>query len=173
MILPLIQKLDNRWPTQKEKADLQAYLSTTKSRRAALDEIVANADTVADSVVREIRAMYPQFSKFHGSGYEKGKRDVALLTNITANCMFLGESETIDHQFTIWYRTILKSVHVTPQFMADTLHSWQRHLDTALSSEAYSLMKPYIHHFIDLLTDFAVPARPEVGDRVSQTARKK
>jgi hypothetical protein len=136
-----------------------------RARRAALEELRRAAVPVVDRVIARMRAAYPQFAKFHPQGFEKGHRDLVLLTNMCANATFLGEHDTLDETFTEWYRTVLKSVHVSPQFMADAFAAWLEELEAALSAEAFAVTRPHAEHLAHYLTQIPVPAKDETGER--------
>jgi hypothetical protein len=158
-------RYDHRYPTAKERADLTGYLATARARRSALEEVRRSAVKVADDVIADVRRMYPQFGKIRPQGFDKGHRDVVLLTHMAANAMFLGETDTLDDMFTVWYRSILKAVHVSPQFLADTFDRWRASLGRNLSPDTFALLRSYTDHLAAALTDVPVPAADEVGDR--------
>jgi hypothetical protein len=157
--------MDNRYLTARERADLSAYLATARVRRSALEEVRRTAVQVVDGVIADVRRMYPQFGKIRPQGFDKGHRDLVLLTHMAANAMFLGETDTIDAMFTHWYRSILKSVHVSPQFMADTFDLWRAHLERALSPDSFALLRPVVGHRTAVLSDNPGPPGDAVGER--------
>lgn len=165
MISRTLLRMDNRYPTAKERSDLQSYLATARARRSALEEVRRSAVKVTDNLMAAIRRMYPQFAKHRPQGFDKGHRDMVLLTHMTANAMFLGETDTIDDQFTHWYKTILKGVHLTPQFLTDTYAMWLDSLERNLSPDTFALIRPVAQHLAAALTDLPVPATDEVGER--------
>lgn len=165
MISRVILKQRTPYLPAKDRAEIESYLATVKARRAALDEVRKAAVPVVDRVIARMRAMYPQFAKFHQFGFEKGHRDLVLLTYMAGNAMFLGEHETLADMFTVWYKTILKSVHVNAQFMRDTMTLWLQELQSQLSDEAYALMRPHVEHLSETLSDLPVPVKDEVGER--------
>lgn len=165
MLSRIVLRYRTPYPTAQERSDIEGYLATSKARRAALDEVRRAVVPVIDRVIARMRVAYPQFAKFHGQGFEKGHRDLVLLTNMAANAMFLGEHETLDEMFTEWYRSVLKSIHVSPQFMKDTFAAWVEELRNGLSDEAFALMRPHAEHLTDYLTQIPVPARDETGER--------
>jgi hypothetical protein len=166
MFLRLLPNLDLRYPSPQEKAELQAYVATLKRRRSALEEVRKIADTVAVEVTDEMHRRYPRVKAYHPHNIEKSKRDVGLLSNIAANCMFLGETDTYDDQFLVWYRTILKSVHLTPGFLRELFEVWEQRLAKHLTEEAWALLRPAAHHMATYLAQIPEPAVPEVGERV-------
>ena len=165
MISRLIGRLDNAYPTAEERAAVEHYLATADTRRAALDEVRGAAGPVADAVIAGMRTHYPQFGRHRSAGFEKGRRDIVLLTYMAGNAMFLGEHDTLDDMFTHWYKTILKGVHMSPQFMRDTFAFWQVHLKAHLSAAAWGLLRPHTEHLAAVLSDLPVPARDETGYR--------
>lgn len=169
MISRIVLRLKTPYPTAKDRAEIENYLATAKARRAALDELRRATGPAIDAVITRMRGLYPQFAKFHPAGFEKGHRDLVLLTNMAGNAMFLGEHETLDDMFTVWYRTVLKGVHISPQFMKDTLSIWREELEARLSDEAYALLRPHTDHLATYLGDLPVPARDETGERVTTT----
>lgn len=165
MISQTVLRSKSPYLTQKERADIENYLATAKARRTAIDEVRRVTTPVIDRVIARMRMAYPQFAKYHPQGFEKGHRDLVLLTNMAANAMFLGEHETLDDMFTEWYRTILKSVHISPQFMNDTFKAWLEELRAGLPEEAFDLLRPHAEHLAGFLSNIPVPARDETGER--------
>lgn len=163
--------LQSRTPylTAQERSDIDKYLADVKGRRSALEELRRNAGRIVDRSVTRIRAMYPMMGRFHNNGYEKTKRDMGLVTNLTTNAMFLGEHETLDEMFTEWFRTILKSVHLSPQLIADSYAIWIEEIRDAVSEETFALIRPHAEHVAAYLAQIPVPARDEVGERVVNT----
>lgn len=166
MICKLILQSKAPYLTAQERAEIESYLSTVKARRAALEEVRRNVGKIVERTVARIRTMYPQMARFHQNGYEKTQRDLGMITNLTANAMFLGEHETLDEMFTEWFRTIMKAVHLTPQLLKDSYGFWIDEMKAALSEECFALMRPHAEHVADYLTRIPVPARDEVGERV-------
>jgi hypothetical protein len=165
MISQLIYKMKTPYLTAKERGEVENYLATVKARRSALEEVRKVATPAIEKVIGRMRMAYPQFAKYHHQGFEKGQRDLVMLTNMAANAMFLGEHDTLQDQFTEWYRTILKSVHMSPQFMKDTFTAWQEELEAAMDEESYSLLRPTVEHLSNYLANIPVPARDETGER--------
>ena len=165
MVSRTLLRMDNRYPTAKERADLQTYLATARARRSALEEVRRAAGPAVEEMMAGIRRMYPQFGQHRPHGFDKGHRDMVLLTHMAANAMFLGETDTLDDQFTHWYKTMLKGVHLTPQFLADTFGLWQDSLERKLSADTFALIRPVVEHLTAALTDLPVPAGDEVGER--------
>lgn len=165
MLSRTLLRMDNRYPTAKERSALQAYLATARARRSALEEVRRSAVKVIDDLMAGIRRMYPQFGKVRPQGFEKGHRDLVLLTHMAANAMFLGETDTLDDMFTHWYKTMIKGVHMSPQFLTDTFVLWRESLERNLSPDTFSLMRPPVEHLTAILTDIPVPATDETGER--------
>jgi hypothetical protein len=165
MLTTVLNRLDAAYPSAEDRSRIENYLATVDGRRAALDEIRRQAGPVADKVMAGMRSRYPQFARHRPLGFEKGHRDMVLLTYMAGNAMFLGEHETLDDMFTHWYKTIIKAAHMSPQFMQDTFQLWHEHLRGLLSPAAWNLVRPHAEHLAELLTDLPVPARDETGER--------
>ncbi|MDW8244629.1 MAG: hypothetical protein RMJ88_15590 [Thermogemmata sp.] len=165
MIARYVLSYKTPYPTAQERLEIENYLATVKARRAALEEVRRVVAPAIESLINRMRVAYPHFAKFHPYGFEKGQRDMVLLTNMAANAMFLGEYQTLDEMITEWYRTILKAVHISPQFLRDTFSHWQEELKLRLSDEAWGLMRPVVEHLTEYLTQVPVPAKDEVGER--------
>lgn len=165
MLTTVLNRLDAAYPTAEDRSRIENYLATVEGRRAALDEIRRQAGPVADQVIAGVRTRYTQFARHRPLGFEKGHRDMVLLTYMAGNAMFLGEHETLDDMFTHWYKTILKAAHMSPQFMQDTFQLWHDSLKGQLSPAAWSLVRPHAEHLAELLSDLPVPARDETGER--------
>ncbi|QVL33761.1 hypothetical protein KIH39_07595 [Telmatocola sphagniphila] len=168
MLLSVMTKLDGRYLKSRERADLKAYIGTIRNRRTAYDEIRRKALPVAEGVIAEQRKRYPDFAKIRPQGFEKGTRDIHSLTNIAANMMLQEATEFYDSMFTEWYRTILKAVHMSPQFLQDTFKSWQVQLEVNLTADTHALLRPYVQHLTDFLLNVPVPVKDETGRRLAQ-----
>jgi len=169
MISRTLLRMDNRYPKAKERSDLLTYVSSAGGRRIALEEVRRKTGVAIDEVMSEVRKMYPQFGQYRPRGFDKGHSDMCLLTAMTANAMFLGETDTVDDQFVYWYQSILKSVHLSPQFLADSFRLWKEALRRHLTSDSFKLMEPFVQHMIAVLSDIPDPAKDEVGERLSGT----
>jgi len=165
MLARLVLSYKTPYPTASERAEIENYLATVKARRTALDEVRRVAVRVIDNVIARMRVAYPQFAKFHAYGYEKTHRDLGLITSLTANAMFLGEYETLDEMFTEWFRTIMKSVHISPQCLKDVYTAWIEELQANLSEDSFALLRPFAEHMRDYLIQVPVPAKDETGER--------
>ncbi len=165
MIMQMLRRLDNAYPTADDRAAVEGYLATVDDRRAALDEVKRVAGPVAEKVIAGMRDRYPQFARRRTNGFEKAQRDIGMLTQLAGNSMFMGEDETMDDMFTVWFQTILKGVHMSPQFMRDAFDLWLEHLRAMLPATAFSLLRPHAEHMAAVLTDLPVPARDETGAR--------
>jgi hypothetical protein len=163
----MIVQMDERYPSAQERQELLNYLSTARKRRNAVEEIRKVSGFVADDVVKGMRQLYPDLEKYKKFAFDKIQRDVQLLTHLTAHSMFLGESETIDDQFLIWFYTIFRAAKFTPLFVADALRIWLDGLEKRLSPDAFALYRPFAEHVVDVLTQIPDPAVPMVGPRVS------
>ncbi|MGL6096468.1 MAG: hypothetical protein ACRC7O_11810 [Fimbriiglobus sp.] len=119
---------------------------------------------VADSVIREMRVRYSGFARHRPAGFEKGRRDVELLTG---NAMFLGENEAIAGMFTHWHKSILKAVHVSPQFKVGTFQLWHGDPKSHLSPPARRLLRKHVEHRTTAVSDLPVLARDETGERTA------
>lgn len=173
MLARLVLEYQTPYPTSEERQQIENYLATVKARRTALEELRRTVTMVIDRVIQRMREAYPEFAKYHGNGFEKGHRDLVLLTNMTANAMFIGEYLTLDEMFTEWYRTILKASHLSPFFVRDTFTVWREELQAALSDESYALLRPFADHVAEYLCRIPVPPRDETGHRLPIPARAK
>lgn len=170
MISRIVFRLDSAYPSADDRAAIEEYLATADARRAALEEVRRAATVVPEKVVAGLRQRYPDFARMRSTGFDKIQRDIGMLTCMGGNAMFLGEHETLDHEFTIWFQTILKGAHVSPQMMRDGFDLWHEHLKSNLSTAAWGLLRPHVEHIADVLTDLPVPARDETGRRTELAA---
>lgn len=166
MINRILPGIDHRYLAFRERAEIESYLLTVRQRRLALAELRGRTSVIADVVVSELKRRYPEFTRNRPQGFEKGRRDIALLTAFAGNAMFLGETESMDEQFTHWYRSILRSVHLSPGFMGDTFDAWLAGLRNELSDEAFILLMPAVKHLVGILSDLPAPVRNEDGQRL-------
>lgn len=167
MLKSMIIQMDDRYPSAQERQELLNYLSTARKRRNAVEEIRKISGSVAEDVVVGMRKLYPDLEKFKKYAFDKIQRDVQLLTHLTAHSMFLGESDTIDDQFLIWFYTIFRAAKFTPLFVEDAMRIWLSSLQKRLTPDAFALYKPFAEHVAEVLTQIPDPALPMVGARVA------
>jgi Phycobilisome protein len=167
MILNLMTRLDGRYLKSTERNEIKAFLVTLRPRRAAYDEIRQKIPKIVDGLIVEMRKAYPEFAKIRPQGFEKGARDMGTLTRFAANMMMFESNDYYDHMFTEWYRTILKSVHMSPQFLHDTFRIWHAEMEKHLTGDTCSKLRPYTQHLSTYLTEIPVPIKDETGRRVA------
>jgi cyclopropane fatty-acyl-phospholipid synthase-like methyltransferase len=172
MLARLTLEYRTPYPTSDDRQQIENYLATVRARRNAFEEIRRVVVAVIDRLIERMRQAYPEFARYHGHGFEKGHRDLVLLTQMAANAMFLGEYQTLDEMFTEWYRTIIKASHLSPTFVRDTLAVWREELQAALSDEAYALLRPVADHLAEYLTRIPVPPKDETGKRLPVPPRR-
>lgn len=169
MLRRMIAQMDERYPFAQERQELLNYLVTARRRRNAVEEIRKISGAVAEDVVKGMRKLYPDLEKYKKFAFDKIQRDVQLLTHLTAHSMFLGESETIDDQFLIWFYTLFRAAKFTPLFIADAMRVWINSLEKRLTPDAFALYRPFAEHVAEVLTHVPDPAVPMVGPRVPVT----
>ena len=165
MIADLLLRLPNRYPTAAERTRATDYLATVPARLAAFEELRVTQKAVIAEVIAEYAKLYPRFNQYHPAAWDKATRDMEHYVVFCANAVVLGETDALDNSWLHWFRTILKAVHMTPQFMHDAFRLWDAASKRQLSPATYALMKPVLDHMAKRLCDLPEPARAEVGDR--------
>ncbi len=165
MIHTLLRKCIDRYPTKTEISQVEEYVATVPKRIAALQELKAAQDKIIQDMFAEYQKLYPKFHTFRPYAWAKAMRDVGMTMALCANAMFIGETDILDETWTIWFRSIMKSVHMTPQFLRDNYALMDKHMRRHISPEAYGLIKPYLDHIADVMCAIPEPIRPEVGER--------
>lgn len=167
MIHAIALNLDNRYLTRQERDDILGYAQSSKSRLDVFDELKRHARAVSEEMVEEMKKLYPNFQKYRTYGWEKAARDVELTILLAANALLLGDKNSLNERFLIWFRSILKSQHFTPQFVEDTYRIVEQRMMEKLSAAASEMARPFLNHLTKFLSDIPEPATPEVGDRQS------
>ena len=106
--------------------------------------------------------MYPNFTRYHAVGWEKGYRDMQLLLQYIAKAMLVDDVRLLDDQVLTWVRTIFKSLNFTPKFLRDSYTLLRESVKVAVKPRTYALLEPYLTHTIHYLSDIPEPVRPEV-----------
>jgi hypothetical protein len=173
VITDLLLKMNQRYPTASERQRINDYLSGVSARMTALEEMRVTQKSIIAEVLTEYAKLYPRFKQYHPQGWDKIHRDMEMCVAFCGNAMLLAETDSMDNAWLIWFRTIMKSVHLTPQFMSDSFRLWDEVSRKQLSPATYELMKPYMDHIAQALCDIPEPARPEVGERREPVASRK
>jgi hypothetical protein len=163
----LVYRWFDRYPSAGERAAVTGFLQTVPEREAAYEEMRANQKPMIEEVMDAHARFYPQFTKLQPQGRDKGKRDMELCVAFCANAMLFDDQRWLDNAWLVWYASILKAVHVTPQFMRDAFRLLDEAMKRRLSDGAYALHKPYFDHIAGKLCDIPEPTRQEVGERVA------
>ncbi len=154
--------LRDRFPTGEERDRLAEYAGSVRARLAALQELEQVERQVVEATLDALRKLYPNFTRYHPVGWEKGYRDLQILLTYIGRSMFLNDRQLLDDQVLTWCRTIFKSLNFTPKFLRDSYTLLRENVRQRVKPRSYTLLEPYLDHTIEYLSDIPEPIRPEV-----------
>ena len=153
----LITSTDGRYFTLDEQKRILAFTTTLPQRFAAAAAVQQAEEAIVRRVVDQMRLAYPNLERFHESGWDKTNRDVQLALRYIAQAMVLDDIEGLKDRLLYWFRTILKSVSLTPGSIRDA-YTWLREAcRERLPADAFALMLPALDITIEILSDFPEP----------------
>ena len=157
-----LNALRDRYPTADERDRLSEYAAGVRGRLAAVQELEAVEREVIEATLDRIRELYPNFTRYHAVGWEKGYRDLQLLLQYMAKAMLVDDVRLLDDQVLTWVRTIFKSLNFTPKFLRDSYTLLRESVRSGTKPRTFALLEPYLTHTIHYLSDIPEPTRPEV-----------
>ena len=157
-----LNTLRDRYPSADERDRLTAYAGGVRGRLAAVQELTALEHVVIEVTLERIKELYPNFTRYHAVGWEKGYRDLQLLLQYIAKAMLVDDVRLLNDQVLTWVRTIFKSLNFTPKFLRDSYTLLRDSVKVAVKPRSYALLEPYLTHTIHYLSDIPEPVRPEV-----------
>lgn len=160
--LATLPTLRDRYPTAEERDRLTEYAAGIRGRLAAVHEVESVEREVIEATLERIKQLYPNFTRYHAVGWEKGYRDLQLLVQFITKAMFLDDQRYLDDQVLTWTRTIFKSLNFTPKFLRDSYTLLRDNMRAKVKPRTYALMEPLLTHTIQYLSDIPEPVKPEV-----------
>ena len=157
-----LNTLRDRYPTADERDRLTAYAAGVRDRLAAVRELESVEHAVIEATLERIRDLYPNFTRYHAVGWEKGYRDMQLMLQFMAKAMLVDDVRLLNDQVLTWVRTIFKSLNFTPKFLRDSYTLLRESVRVATRPRTFALMEPLLTHTIHYLSDIPEPVRPEV-----------
>ena len=157
-----LNTLRDRYPTSEERDRLTNYATGVRGRLSAVQELESVERVVIEVTLERIKELYPNFTRYHAVGWEKGYRDMQLLLQYIAKAMLVDDVRLLDDQVLTWVRTIFKSLNFTPRFLRDSYTLLRESVKVAVKPRTYALLEPYLTHTIHYLSDIPEPVRPEV-----------
>ena len=91
-----LNALRDRYPTADERDRLSEYAAGVRGRLAAVQELEAVEREVIEATLDRIRELYPNFTRYHAVGWEKGYRDLQLLLQYMAKAMLIDDVRLLD-----------------------------------------------------------------------------
>ena len=157
-----LNTLRDRYPTGDERDRLTNYATGVRGRLSAVQELESVERAVIEVTLERIKELYPNFTRYHAVGWEKGYRDMQLLLQYIAKAMLVDDVRLLDDQVLTWVRTIFKSLNFTPKFLRDSYTLLRDSVKVAVKPRTFALLEPYLTHTIHYLSDIPEPVRPEV-----------
>ena len=161
-IVNKIAALEVDYPSEELRLEALECVSEMTARFEAAKEVEQVEPNVVAATIRKQREKYPTFANHHDMAWEKGVRDLALTLRVNVQAMLLGDIAHQDEKLLSWFRTIIRSFDITPDFIRDTYTWMAEEMQSALTAPAWSFMKPYMEGNITSLANFAEPATPRV-----------
>ena len=91
MTVLTLNTLRDRYPTAEERDRLTAYAAGVRDRLAAVRELESVEREVIEVTIDRIRDLYPNFTRYHAVGWEKGYRDMQLMLQFIAKATLVDD----------------------------------------------------------------------------------
>lgn len=153
----LVNASDGRYFTSDEEAKVLKFAQTLPARFQAAAKVKAAEEPIVKSVIERMKQLYPNMARYHAAGWEKAHRDVQLVLRYNVQAMVCNDLQALEDKLLFWLRTILKSVNLTPKFIADTYVLLTQSCRDALPAEAFQLLEPALSRTLSVLSDVPEP----------------
>ncbi|MFN4258788.1 MAG: hypothetical protein ACK4RK_05790 [Gemmataceae bacterium] len=161
-LLKIINPTDGRYLTPVEQNQVLAYAKSVPSRLLAARHVEQKEEEIINTVLERMKPRYPNFTGQHDRAWEKGFRDMQLVLRYIVQGMLLDDLDAASEKLLFWFRTIVASVGMTPQFMRDHYHTLRDVCQQRLPAESFALLEPHLNRAAEVLSDFPEPYRPAV-----------
>lgn len=158
----IISDSDGRYLTKEEMKEILAWTTSLPARFKAAANVEEKELAIARWVIDDLKRRYPNFTKYHYQGWEKGSRDLQLTLRAAAQAMILNDITNLEDKVLFWFRTILSGVDLTPKFVSESFTLLRDACKQQLAAESFTLLEPYLTRMIEVLADIPEPAVPAV-----------
>ena len=142
---------EGRYLTRAEQAMLRDYATQLEARLAAMEEIQSKEAVIVEQTIKQIMDAYPDYEQRHKEARNKGTRDMSLVLRYATQAMVRNDLQYLDDALLTWFRTILKGVGFTGNFIEDSYKLLGRQASRELSPEVAALIAPYLQHCVSAL----------------------
>lgn len=161
-VLEILERLDQRYPTDDERAQAERAKRELPARVEAAGEIAQADRKAVKHVIKQQRARYPKFHTFHEDAWGKATRDIQLVVTYQAKAMLSDDMRLLEDRVLVWLRTILTSFDMTPRFFRDTYEALRDGMRDQLSAESYRLLEPCLNATVETMSCGPEPSEPRV-----------
>lgn len=151
-ITEMLSASEGRYMTKAELALLRDFAAQLDSRLVAMEEIASKEETIIEQTVRLVMDAYPDFEKRHKEAAAKGARDLSLVLRYAAHAMLRGDAQYLEDMLLTWFRTILKGIGFTGNFIEDTYKTLDRIAIKELSPQTGTLLHPFLLQVVQTLS---------------------
>jgi hypothetical protein len=158
----ILNACDSRYLNKEETDALLAYTNSVPKRLAAAKAVEQKEREAVQWTLDELKKKYPNFAGQHDRGWEKGFRDMQLVTRYLVQGMLMDDLDVASEKLLYWMRTITACFGLTQQFHRDSYTLLRDAFKARLPADAYALMAPHFERTIEVLTDIPEPYKPAV-----------
>jgi hypothetical protein len=140
----MYQAAEGRYLTRAEQAMLRDYAAQLETRLAAMEEIQSKETLIVEQTLKQVMDAYPDYEQRHKEARAKGMRDMCLVLRYATQAMVRNDLQYLDDALLTWFRTILKGVGFTGNFIEDAYKLLGRQASRELTPETAALIAPYL-----------------------------
>lgn len=161
-IKKIINDSDSRYLTNGEMKDILAYTNSLPQRFKVAGLVEKHELEAVRHSIEKMKPRYPGYEKFHAKGWDRGARDLQLVTRYVVQSMVLDDATVMEDKLLYWMRTMLSGVDLTPQFIADAYELLMEGFRDKLPQDAFEMVEPFLARAREILSDIPEPATASV-----------
>jgi len=161
-LMKTLNASDGRYLTREEQEHVLAYCQSMPKRLQASAMVEQKELEIVHTVIEAMKRRYANFANLHDRAWEKGQRDVQLVLRYNVQGMIMDDFDMASDKLLFWFRTIVASTNMTPQFVRETYTFLREACKQKLPADIYSLLAPHLERTIEVMSDFPEPHRPAV-----------
>lgn len=158
----IITACENRYLSAEEEQQIHTALAEMPLRLAAVREMEANEPAATKKCASTLKKRFKRFPQFHDMAWDKTERDAALVSRLVAQAVLLGDPDHLNDKGLYWFRTVIRSFGITPEFVRVAYGTLMETYETLMSEECFALCGPYLQQVVDVLSDIPEPAEARV-----------
>ncbi len=161
-MMKTLNNSDSRYLTREEQEEVLAYTTSVPKRLQAASQVEQKEMEIVQAVVEQMKRRYTNFQNLHDRAWDKAIRDIQLVLRYNAQGMVMDDLDMAADKLLFWFRTIIASVGMTPQFARDTYTFMHDACKQKLPADAFALLQPHLKKTIEVMSDFPEPYKPAV-----------